>query len=256
MDGGDLGGQRLLLILVNQASNGLVQVALGTARSAKEWLEVEYSVEHAPIRVSADYVASRGMTPEKLNDFLAPVPGEELVRAFAKKAVWCVPVLVSTPAPGIMLRESPFYGMALRGKDQLILLRPPSEQEQDMGRWSDPWQPDSDNDIEARDDEDESDAVVSTSDRWMMRGARRPGVTFTLSLSCTQLQRRQFINDLMNQGFPIYNAGLLDPNVSGIPGWVSLEPDAEHGQWTRLLGWLRAHPAMVEVLEQRHPSSR
>jgi hypothetical protein len=64
--------------------------------------------------------------------------------------------------------------------------------------------------------------------------------------------RRQFTTDLLKQRFPLHDAGLRDPDGVGFPGWVSLRPNATHDEWTRLLAWLRAHPAMAEILEERN----
>jgi hypothetical protein len=195
------------------------------------------------------------MAPAKLSEFLAPVPGHESVEVLARKAAWCVPVLVSAPVPGIALTESPFYGMALQGNDELILLRPPSELEADMATWSEPWRPDSDDDVDEPHDEDESDSIVSPGDRWKTNTAPRPVVSFRLHRSSDQLQRRQFMTDLLKQRFPLHDAGLLDPDGVGFPGWVSLKPDAAREEWVRLVGWLRAHPAMSEILEERNRPS-
>src|SRR5439155_23899603 len=134
------------------------------------------------------YITSCGVAGEALRDFLAPVPTAHDVEVLATKALWCFPVLVPAPIPGIELIESPFFGMALRGTHDIVLLRPPTELEQDMATWSTSWEPGSDNE---HDDAPDDFAASRTDGTHQDQGdnARRAAVSFRLRMSCDRTQR-------------------------------------------------------------------
>jgi hypothetical protein len=233
MDVSELDGKTVLLILVNRAAPGRLQLALSSVNMIGGRLEARYSDEHAPIQIDSVLARGAGGPAANLADFVARVPGSEEVLTRASRADKYLPQLIAEPVPGVPLIESPLHGLTLNASRELILLRPASESERAVGSWSSGWSP-------------EEDAIADEEDEAAADQAR-PRVLFHMTSQSDKMTKRRFITDLIAQGLPLYDAGMHDDDPAGSRGWVSLQHGVSRDEWQRLVAWLGSYPAIREL---------
>ena len=144
MELSELHNERVLLVLVSKAGGGRIQLALGVIRVAPEALELELSGSGESVRVDTSDARPSPLPVERLDEFVAPIPGREEVMRLATTVRWCVPVLLSTsPIHGLELLDSPFYGL-IRTTDRAIVFVKPTvnDEENEEDQWGSGWEPD------------------------------------------------------------------------------------------------------------------
>ena len=144
MELSDLHNERVLLVLVSKAGGGRIQLALGVIRVAPEALEFELSGSGESVRVDTSDARPSPLPVERLDEFLAPIPGREDVMRLATTVRWCVPLLLATsPIHNLKLLDSPFYGL-MRTTDRALVFAKPTvnDEKEEEDPWGSGWAPD------------------------------------------------------------------------------------------------------------------